>query len=193
MHWASDDSGQIQSWYRLAGAASWRAASTISGIPTVEWDNATGCCEPNADDQLEAYTAALSAPLSIWLDDVVDGTSLAAVEAALPERLVVLVGTLGVKRRGPGADWHGRRERASLVGLPRPRTQPGGSQGPPLRVQRSLKGHYAGGRHGGRQPVSRSSRSASGAKCARSRSSARSSSSAPAAGAFARRFQRSSR
>src|SRR5271165_5796411 len=36
--------------------------------------------------------------------------------------------------RGPGVGWQGRRERASRGCLPRPRTLPGGVQGPPVRA-----------------------------------------------------------
>jgi hypothetical protein len=82
--WSNTTAGLIQSYYRVAGAPSWRRGSTVSGIPTVQWDNAIGCCDPSDDDQLEAYTYGVTAPLSIWLDNVVDGTSLLAVEAAMP-------------------------------------------------------------------------------------------------------------
>ena len=82
--WSSTAAGRIETVYRIAGARRWRRGASISGIPTVQWDRTRGCCDPTADDQLEAYTAALSAPLSVWLDNVVDGTSLAAVEATMP-------------------------------------------------------------------------------------------------------------
>jgi Polysaccharide lyase len=84
VHWSDTASGMVQTYYRVKGARRWLPSSSISGIPTVQWDNALGCCAPTYDDQLEAYTAGVSAPLSIWLDNAVTGTSLAVVEATMP-------------------------------------------------------------------------------------------------------------
>jgi Polysaccharide lyase len=84
VHWSNTSSGEVDTYYRLKGQRGWKQSSSISGIATVQWDNARGCCDPTYTDQLEAYTAGLSSPMSIWLDDAVDGTSLAAVERIMP-------------------------------------------------------------------------------------------------------------
>src|SRR6185503_15337896 len=55
--------------------------------------------------------------------------------------LVVPLWTLRVEWRGVGVARQGRREGAMAVPLPRPRTQPGGSQRPPFRVECSERGH----------------------------------------------------
>jgi hypothetical protein len=80
----SSAAGQIQSYYRVKGGKAWTEASNVRGIPTVQWNNANHCCATNYDDQIEAYTAGVSAPVSVWLDNVVDGTSLTAVEGSMP-------------------------------------------------------------------------------------------------------------
>ena len=82
--WSNTTSGQIQSYYRVKGATSWIQSSSISGVPTIQWNNTRGCCGANYDDQVEAYTSALSAPLSIWVDNVIDSASLATVQASMP-------------------------------------------------------------------------------------------------------------
>ncbi len=84
VHWAADGTGAIQTYYKVKGASTWSSGSAVSGIPTVQWDNAKGAPGGGYDDQLEAYTGALSAPLSLWLDNEVAGPSLGAVQAAMP-------------------------------------------------------------------------------------------------------------
>jgi hypothetical protein len=84
VHWASDSTGSVQTWYRVKGASVWTPSASVSGIPTVQWDVRTGCCAGSWIDLSEAYTGALSAPLSIWLDNQVSGSSFAAVAATMP-------------------------------------------------------------------------------------------------------------
>ncbi len=84
VHWAPDSSGAFQTWYRVKGSSLWLSGSSMSGHPTVQWDNTQSCCGPSYADILEAYTAALTAPLSVWLDNDVVGTSFAAVAATMP-------------------------------------------------------------------------------------------------------------
>jgi hypothetical protein len=89
VRWASDSTGQIQTWYRPASSSTWRQGSSMSGYPTEQWEQPTllgggGCCASTYVDELEAYTDALSAPLSLWLDNAVVGTSFSAVDATMP-------------------------------------------------------------------------------------------------------------
>jgi hypothetical protein len=84
VQWAANNTGQIETWYRVAGSSRWNAGAAVSGYPTVQWDNATGCCNSSYVDLTEAYTAALSSPLTLWLDDVVTATGYGAAAAAMP-------------------------------------------------------------------------------------------------------------
>lgn len=84
IHWASDSTGAIQAWYKQKGQTTWTQSLNIAGLPTVQWNSSRGCCYTNYRDETEAYTAGLTAPLSIWLDNDVAGTSLASVESTMP-------------------------------------------------------------------------------------------------------------
>ncbi len=84
VHWASNRTGEIQTWYRVMGATTWTPSAVVKGYPTVQWNVTTGCCDPKYVDETEAYTAALSAPLSVWLANDVSATSFRSVAAALP-------------------------------------------------------------------------------------------------------------
>jgi hypothetical protein len=83
VHWASNSTGQIQTWYKTGTATTWNSSSNITGIPTVQWDNTKTCCYTNYVDQTEAYTGALTAPLSIWLGNDVTGSSFNATANAM--------------------------------------------------------------------------------------------------------------
>jgi hypothetical protein len=84
VQWSSSNSGQIQSYYRTKGGRGWTQSSNVTGIPTVQWDSTHGCCYQSYVDEVEAYTFASQTPLSVWFDNVVDGTSLGAVESMMP-------------------------------------------------------------------------------------------------------------
>jgi Polysaccharide lyase len=84
VNWESTSTGSIRTYYKAKGASHWNAGSSISGIPTVQYDRAKGCCQPTAVEETEAYAGALSAPLTISLDNDVEGTSLRSVENAMP-------------------------------------------------------------------------------------------------------------
>lgn len=84
VHWASDGTGQIQTWYRIKGSPTWTASASLSGVPTVQWNQATGCCASMYTDETEAYTGALTSPLSLYIGNQVAGTGFGAVAAAMP-------------------------------------------------------------------------------------------------------------
>ena len=81
--WASDGTGQIQTWYKVNGAGAWTQSSNVTNIPTVQWDNTTGCCAPSYVDETEAYTGALTAPVSLWLGNDVAGSTFTSVANAM--------------------------------------------------------------------------------------------------------------
>jgi hypothetical protein len=84
VHWASDNTGLIRTWYKVKGQSTWTRSLNITGIPTVQWDVTRGCCYSNYVDETEAYTAALSAPLSVWMDDDITSPSKETVMASMP-------------------------------------------------------------------------------------------------------------
>jgi Polysaccharide lyase len=84
VHWASDGSGQIQTWYKVKGASAWTQSSNLTNIPTVQWDSTKSCCYSSYSDQTEAYTGALTAPVSVWLANDVAGSTSNAVTATMP-------------------------------------------------------------------------------------------------------------
>ena len=84
VHWTSDSSGLIETWYRRKGSSAWTATASYGGIPTEQWEAGTSCCTSSYDDEIASYTAALSAPLTIWLDNQTTGSSFSAVAATMP-------------------------------------------------------------------------------------------------------------
>jgi Polysaccharide lyase len=84
VHWANDSTGQIQTWYKTMGASAWTQSTNITGIPTVQWDITHGSVGNTYVDETEAYTGALSAPVSVWLGNDVVGPTFNAVAAAMP-------------------------------------------------------------------------------------------------------------
>jgi hypothetical protein len=84
VHWANDSTGQIQTWYKTMGAANWTQSTNISGIPTVQWDTARGSVYTNYVDETEAYTSAVTSPLSLYLGNDVTGSSFNSVAATMP-------------------------------------------------------------------------------------------------------------
>jgi hypothetical protein len=83
VHWASDNTGQIQTWYKTASSSTWNSSSNISGIPTVQWDNTGACCASSYVDETEAYSGPLTAPMSLWLGNDVTGSSFTATANAM--------------------------------------------------------------------------------------------------------------
>ncbi|MCA1682449.1 MAG: polysaccharide lyase [Actinobacteria bacterium] len=84
VHWAADGTGQIQTWYRAKGASTWIQSSSVSGIPTVQWDVTKGCCYSSYIDQTEVYTTALTAPLTVWLDNDISASTLSTIKSSMP-------------------------------------------------------------------------------------------------------------
>jgi hypothetical protein len=83
VHWADDSSGQIQTWYKTTNESAWTQSSNVTGVPTVQWDNTTTCCDSSYVDETEAYSGSLSAPMSLWLGDDLAGTSFNAVSNSM--------------------------------------------------------------------------------------------------------------
>jgi hypothetical protein len=84
VHWANNNTGQIQTWYKTMGASTWTQSTNITGIPTVQWDVTRGSVYSNYVDETEAYTFALSASTSIWLGNDVVGPTFNNVAATMP-------------------------------------------------------------------------------------------------------------
>jgi hypothetical protein len=84
VHWASNSTGQIQTWYKTKGAGAWTQSTNITGIPTVQWDVTKGSVYTNYVDETEAYTSARTSTTSIWLGNDVVGPTFNAVAASMP-------------------------------------------------------------------------------------------------------------
>jgi hypothetical protein len=84
VHWAADNSGQIQTWYRQQGQPTWNQSVNYSGHPTVQWVRGGSCCAVSAVDKIGAYRGFATTPTSVWLDNFTTASSLAAVVAAMP-------------------------------------------------------------------------------------------------------------
>ncbi|HUY22361.1 MAG TPA: heparin lyase I family protein, partial [Acidimicrobiales bacterium] len=78
-NWETSYTGQIQTWYKVKGASSWTQSSNLSNIPTIQYDATRGSAYTGYNDILEAYTAALSAPVTVSLGGYTSGTSFATV------------------------------------------------------------------------------------------------------------------
>jgi hypothetical protein len=83
-HWASDGTGVLQAWYRPLGSATWTLSATVNGIPSVQWNLSTGAAPTTYTNEIEAYTAGVSSPLNLWLDDQLISSSAVAVMSAMP-------------------------------------------------------------------------------------------------------------
>jgi hypothetical protein len=84
VRWAADSSGLIQTWYRQEGSTTWNLSANVSGIPTVQWDRTTGCCITQASDKVGAYRGYSNVPISVWIDNVTQGTRFSAIAATMP-------------------------------------------------------------------------------------------------------------
>lgn len=82
IHWASDSTGQMQSYYRAANGA-WQTGSSLSGIPTISW-NAPSSFVKSYADNVGNYTTAVNAPFSLYLTDEYVGSSLSSVQSMMP-------------------------------------------------------------------------------------------------------------
>jgi hypothetical protein len=83
VHWASNSTGQIQTWFRQKGQTAWTQSTNLTGLPTVQWT--TGHLPATtAVDKIGAYRGYSTAPVSVWFDDITSATSFNAVTAAMP-------------------------------------------------------------------------------------------------------------
>jgi hypothetical protein len=84
VHWAADSTGQIQTWFRQKGQSAWTQSVDLAGYPTVLWDRTAGCCATGAVDKVGAYRGPSSVPVSVWFDDVSEGSGFASVAGSMP-------------------------------------------------------------------------------------------------------------
>jgi hypothetical protein len=83
VHWASDNTGQVDVWHRVKGQSAWTQTVAFSGYPTLKV-NPNGSIPTNTLDVIQAYRLASTAPVSVWFDAFARSTSFAAVAANLP-------------------------------------------------------------------------------------------------------------
>jgi hypothetical protein len=82
--WQTNYTGDIETWYKVRGAGTWTQSTNLSGIPTVQYDKSLGTPRPSYIDLTEAYTGALTAPLSLSLGNYATGSSFASVAGTMP-------------------------------------------------------------------------------------------------------------
>jgi hypothetical protein len=82
--WESNNTGSVQTYYKVKGASAWTPSASITGIPTVQYDSTKGCCYSSYLNETELYTSAVTSPLTVWLNNDVEGSTLASVEGAMP-------------------------------------------------------------------------------------------------------------
>jgi hypothetical protein len=100
IHWATDSTGQIQSWYRLMGQTTWNETINQSGFPTLQWgcnpENETSTCftvtQSNQNgwatsDHFGVYRYCNRDPCpadTFYLDNYQERGSFAAVAGTMP-------------------------------------------------------------------------------------------------------------
>jgi hypothetical protein len=83
VHWATDSTGQIQTWYRQKGQTAWIPTASVSGIPTVQW--AYGYPPATyAVDKVGAYRAYSTVPISVWFDHFSLANTKSAITSSMP-------------------------------------------------------------------------------------------------------------
>jgi hypothetical protein len=82
-HWATDNTGAIEVWYRQKGQPSWTRTVNLSGYPTVQTLQ-DGSYPTTTVDKIGAYRDVATAPTSVWLDSFTTATSFAAAASNLP-------------------------------------------------------------------------------------------------------------
>jgi hypothetical protein len=83
VHWATDNSGQVDVWHRVKGQAAWTQTVSLSGYPTMQV-HSDGSYPRSSLDKIGAYRAQSTAPTSVWLDGFSRSTSFASASAYLP-------------------------------------------------------------------------------------------------------------
>jgi hypothetical protein len=74
----------VQTWYRVKRKSRWEATANYSGIPTEQWTSTSSCCVNSYDDEYSSYTSQLSSPLTIWLDNIINGPTFTTIATTMP-------------------------------------------------------------------------------------------------------------
>jgi hypothetical protein len=95
VHWASDDTGAVQAWWKVKGQPTWRQTINQSGFPTIDWGPDSGqsfTWTPSNEngvttmDHLGIYrTSDPHAPnTTFWIDNWQERGSFGAVASTMP-------------------------------------------------------------------------------------------------------------
>ena len=80
VHWATDATGSVETWWKRKGEASWTPEARFGG-PTVQWTGTSPFAASFATyDKIGAYRGYASFPLSVWNDGFCRAASLASAE-----------------------------------------------------------------------------------------------------------------
>jgi hypothetical protein len=84
VRWATDRTGDIETWFKVKGASAWTQSTNLPNIPTVQYDIAIGKPRTRYADLTEAYTGALTSPLAVTLGNYMTGSSFSSVASTMP-------------------------------------------------------------------------------------------------------------
>jgi Polysaccharide lyase len=77
-HWATDNTGVVEIWWRRKGETTWNKTVSLSGVPTLQLDLNGNLVSTGAYDKIGFYRGASSNALSLWQDAFCRATSFAA-------------------------------------------------------------------------------------------------------------------
>ncbi|MEP6872489.1 MAG: heparin lyase I family protein [Anaerolineaceae bacterium] len=82
VHWATDSTGKVDSWWRRKGEAVWNPEAYITGVPTLQWiNNSPYPSSQTSYDKIGAYRGAAIFPLSVRNDGFCRATTFVAAAA----------------------------------------------------------------------------------------------------------------
>jgi fibronectin type 3 domain-containing protein len=82
-HWATDNSGVLEVWWRRRGETTWNKTISLTGVPTMQTDLSGNLVSTEVYDKIGFYRGPSSVPLSIWHDNFCRATSFAAASSCV--------------------------------------------------------------------------------------------------------------
>jgi hypothetical protein len=85
-HWATDNTGILETWYRMKGQTGWTKSVGFAGYPTLQTssDGSLPSTTNQTLDVLQAYRSTSTAPTTVWLDGFTRSNSFSTAAAELP-------------------------------------------------------------------------------------------------------------
>lgn len=80
LHWATDNTGVVEAWWRPRGGT-WAQSVNLTGVPTMQVDLNGTLLSTSTYDKLGFYRGAATFPMSVWHDNFCRADSFAAAES----------------------------------------------------------------------------------------------------------------